>query len=40
MNANCPDTTDVRELRTFLDAEMKSMSQPRVHLCNPEAVRG
>jgi hypothetical protein len=29
----------VREQCTFLESEKKCMSQPRVHICNPEAVR-
>ena len=29
----------VCEQGTFLESNMKCMSQPRVHICNPEAVR-
>ncbi len=28
-----------REQGTLLESEMKCMSQPRVHICNPETVR-
>lgn len=36
---NCPDTSRVRELDTFLESEMKCTSQTRVHVWNPEAVK-
>jgi hypothetical protein len=40
-HAACPivawsrSSPDVREQGTFLESEMKCMSQPRVHICNP-----